>query len=62
MYRVIYEESKRTYEQTWKKKQNLSCKDRAVKLLETGGMLLFPTSETRMGERDHTVYCVDRPS
>ena len=42
---------------TWKNKQNLSCKDRAVKLLETGGMPLFSTSETRMGKRDNTVYC-----
>ena len=49
MYRVIYEESKRTYEQTWKKKENLSCKDRAVKLLETGGMPLFPPARREWG-------------
>ena len=49
MYRVIYEESKRTYEQTWKKKQNLSCKDRAEKLLETGGMPLFPPARREWG-------------
>ena len=49
MYLVIYEESKRTYEQTWKKKENLSCKDRAVKLLETGGMPLFPPARREWG-------------
>ena len=49
MFRVIYEESKLTYEQTWKNKGILSFKDRAVKLHETDGMPLFLPARRECG-------------